>query len=215
MIAARLSSVWQVAGVAVAALCCYLVSQSVAAERAALGKVDRQIASTQDEITKLNTEISARGRFTQLDAWNGTFGLKAPRPAQYVDSGVQLASLYGHKGEPALALDPAIVASHGAINQVSYTPAAPAPTHHDVPVAAEPDAAPAPQPLLRTATYIRPKTSALEPVDAAPVVTRAAFHVEHAETAKPASSSLLPADIGTLAAAEARGGKARSAKDAR
>ena len=36
IVATRLSAVWQVAGVAAAALCCYLVSQSVASERAGL-----------------------------------------------------------------------------------------------------------------------------------------------------------------------------------
>jgi hypothetical protein len=214
MIAARLSSVWQVAGVAVAALCCYLVSQSVATERANLAKVDRQIAATKDEIAKLSTEIGARSRFTQLDSWNGTFGLKAPRPAQYVESGVQLASFYGRKGQPALRLDPAIAVQQGSPHSVAY----------QVPAPAAPKVAPAPapeivtppapvQPMLRAATYVRPKTTALGVADdAVPVLTQAAYH--SATAAKPAASaSLLPDDIGTLIAREeAKDGKAKRAK---
>lgn len=209
MIAARLSSVWQVAGVAVAALCCYLVSQSVAAERANLAKVDRQIASTKDEIAKLSTEIGARSRLTQLDSWNGTFGLKAPRPAQYVESGVQLASLYGRKGQPTLQLDPNIVAQQGATHVVSYqAPAAkPAPAPH-APEVVTPQA-PA-QPMLRTAAYVRPKTTALSAAEDA-VLTQAAYHPASAKPA--ATASLLPDDIGALIAKEeAKDGKAKHAK---
>ena len=107
IIATRLSAVWQVAGVAAAALCCYLVSQSVAAERASLEKVDRQIADTRDDIAKLQTEIGVRARMGQLESWNrNVLALQAPRPSQFVASGLQLAALYGHHGQPALQLDP-------------------------------------------------------------------------------------------------------------
>jgi hypothetical protein len=203
MIATRLSSVWQVAGVAAAALCCYLVSQSVAAERAGLIKVDREIARTQDDIARLNTELGARGRMEQLESWNTqVLELKAPRPAQYVSGGPQLVALYSRNGRPALQLDPTIVAQQGAVTKVAYQPA---PVSAPAPEIARPTPAPVEvetpsQPLLRTATYVRAKPQRFAP-DEAPVV-RAAY--------RPVVASLLPADIADIAAAER--GKGRSAK---
>jgi len=205
IVATRLSAVWQVAGVAGAALCCYLVSQSVASERGALDKVDRQIAQAHDDITKLQTEIGVRARQGQLEAWNrDVLALQAPRPSQFVSSGIQLASLYGHRGQPALQLDPAIAAQQGAPTNVSYQPgsqqtppAAPAPQTAEA-------SAPVPQPVLRTATYVRPVPSRLgsPSVDAAPTLQKASFeviktpapapHVELAD-AKPARTEQKPA----------------------
>jgi len=261
MIAARLSSVWQVAGVACAALCCYLVSQSVASERAALDRLDRQIAHAQDDIRRLGTEIGARSRMAQIDRWNrSVLALQAPRPGQFVADGVQLASLYGRAGRSQLPLDPAVMASKGAVDTVAYTPTPPAPA----PAAAPPAPAvqaPAPEPLLRTATYVRPKATALVPD--APSLTRASLSVKPAalasdapppvaakpepamtrsaprppadkvakaevktekvaaKPAKPAKApkfdiaSLLPSDIGALAAAESKGRKAPASRAAR
>ena len=248
IVATRLSAVWQVAGVAVATLCCYLVSQSVASQRAGLEQVDRQIAATHDDIAKLQTEIGVRARQGQLEAWNrDVLALQAPRPSQFVSSGVQLASLYGHHGQPALQLDPAIASQQGSPTNVAYQPAptpqaaAPAPSTADAP-------APAPaQPMLRTANYIRPAPSRLgvpTGIDAAPRVQKASFeliksiapaaHIATVEpkpdklapkaearpaptrsqaqpvklaTRDPLPKSLLPADIGTLAAREAKGAK--------
>jgi hypothetical protein len=255
IIATRLSAVCQVASVAGAALVCYLVSQSVATERASLEKVDRQIAATHDDIAKLQTEIGVRARMGQLESWNRqVLALQAPRPAQFVASGVQLASLYGHRDQPALQLEPAIAAQQGSPTNVAYHPAPPQerqpvqPARVIMASAPLPDAAPA-QPLLRTASYIRPAPSRLgEAQDGAPLpipaLQKASLEVIKAvpTSAKPASSaskatptakkvveklkhkpepepiklaardplprSLLPADIGALAAREARGSKA-------
>jgi hypothetical protein len=247
IVATRLSAVWQVAGVALAALCCYLVSQSVASQRAGLEQVDRQIASTHDDIAKLQTEIGVRARQGQLEAWNReVLALQAPRPSQFVSSGVQLASLYGHRGQPALQLDPAIAVQQGSPTNVAYHPApAPAP-QAAAPVSATADAPVAAQPMLRTATYVRPAPSRLGApagADAVPTVQKASFelvkpqaptvHIDIAapkpmrtaakSEAKPAvksreelvrlaardplPKSLLPADIGALAAREAKGTK--------
>jgi hypothetical protein len=228
IVATRLSAVWQVAGVAAAALCCYLVSQSVAAERAGLFKVDRQISQTHDEIAKLQTEIGVRARMGQLESWNrDVLALQAPRPSQFVSSGVQLASLYGRKGQPALQLDPTIAAQQGPVARVAYqlpqaqpVPAAPAT------VAPASDAA-RPQPLLRAATFVRPAPDRLGSsqlsvtVSMGPVVQKASFEpVTPTAAAKPAKvaapikiaradplKSLLPDDIRTLAASEAKGAK--------
>ncbi|WP_116091475.1 hypothetical protein [Sphingomonas crusticola] len=220
IVATRLSAVWQVAGVAAAALCCYLVSQSVAAERAGLLKVDRQIEQTHDEIAKLQTEIGVRGRMGQLERWNmDVLALQAPRPSQFVANGVQLASLYGRKGQPALPLDPAIVAQQGAIDKVAFTPSSPpsvqpAPTPPGA-VTRLPEMTVA-QPLLRTATYVRPAPDRLAPAASTPLIAKVSFEPSRPspktaptpdKPAKRAAKSLLPADIGLLAAREATGSK--------
>ena len=179
IVATRLSAVWQVAGVAGAALCCYLVSQSVAAERAGLEKVDRQISQTHDDIAKLQTEIGVRARQGQLEAWNReVLALQAPRPSQFVSSGIQLASLYGHRGQPALQLDPAIASQQGSPTNVAYQQPAPQPAA-PVPATAETPAPVPAQPMLRTANYVRPAPSRLgaPAIDTAPTVQKASFEV--------------------------------------
>jgi hypothetical protein len=162
MIAQRFSSIGWVAGCAAAALCCYLASQSVASERAGLAKVDREIASATNDIRRLNTEIAARGRMGQIERWNrDVLALQAPAPGQFVADEVHLASLAGGRGLP---LDPAVMATKGAVQTVAYQPSAPQPAATSTPVSAE-ASAPAPvvqQPLLRTATYVRPKPIALD-----------------------------------------------------
>ncbi len=145
MIATRLSSVWQVAGVAGAALCCYLVSQSVAAERAGLAAVDAEIARTHDQIAMLQTEIGTRTQAQQVERWNVEhFALRAPRPEQFVGDAVQLVSLYARGASgPQLPLDRAVTALQGSAEKVAYRAAPPVPTQTPV------------QPLLRTAALER------------------------------------------------------------
>jgi len=234
IVATRLSAVYQVAGVAAAALCCYLVSQSVATERAGLEKVDRQIAETHDDIAKLQTEIGVRARMSQLENWNReVLALQAPRPAQFVASGLQLASLYGHRGTPALQLDPSIAPQQGSPTMVAYH-SAPAQvqsaTAATVAVAMAPQPVQA-QPMLRTATYVRPAADRLgggvSALPAAPTLQKASFDpIKPIEAEAPKSKaqpriqskppaplriaradppkSLLPEDIGQLAAREAK-----------
>jgi hypothetical protein len=243
IIATRLSAVWQVAGVAAAALCCYLVSQSVATERASLEKVDRQIADTRDDIAKLQTEIGVRARMGQLESWNrNVLALQAPRPSQFVASGLQLAALYGHRGQPALQLDPAIASQQGSPMNAAYQPAAPAEAKPQptpaapMPVVPTPQIAPT-QPMLRTAAYVRPAPDRLAgdasatAAPSAPTVQKASLEVvkpaveDTPRKAKPRADakpkadapvklahadplrSLLPADIGQLAAREAHGAR--------
>jgi hypothetical protein len=169
MIAQRFSSIGWVAGCAAAALCCYLASQSVASERAGLAKVDREIASATNDIRRLNTEIAARGRMGQIERWNrDVLALQAPAPGQFVADEVHLASLAGGRGLP---LDPAVMATKGAVQTVAYQPNAPQPSLAPAPVSAE-ASAPAPvvqQPMLRTATFVRPKQIALDAPDS-PIV---------------------------------------------
>jgi hypothetical protein len=206
MIATRLSSVWQVAGVAAAALCCYLVSQSVAAERAGLGKVDRDIQRAHDDIARLQNELGVRGRMKQLESWNTqVLELKAPKPSQFVGGSAQLVALYARNGRPVLPLDQDVLATRGDTTRVAFQQA-PAPVQTKpaiVPVADREIAdAPPAQPLLHNAAYVRARPERLAP-EAAPIVRVAD---------RPAAlASLLPADISAIAAAE-RGGKGSRAK---
>lgn len=156
MIAARFRLVGWVAGCAGAALVCYMASQSVAAERSALTKVDSQIADTKADIARLDTEITARSRAGQVEHWNGVLALQAARPVQYVQSGFQLASLAGGQRLP---LDPQVtgqIAVQAASLQVPAKPADAAPV--------APEASPEVHtPTLRTATLVRPKVLPLDP----------------------------------------------------
>jgi hypothetical protein len=197
MIAARFRLVGWVAGCAGAALLCYMASQSVAAERSALAKVDGEIATTKIDIGRLETEITARSRAGQVEKWNSVLALQAARPGQYASSGVQLASLAGGRKLP---LDPAIVASHGAVATVAYQPAAT--PNVAIPVAAV-VAAPKPapvlqavaehpavhvQPLLHEASYIRPKPSPLG--DDGATLVRTSY--EKPMAARPVDTGMAP-----------------------
>ncbi|KQX17837.1 MULTISPECIES: hypothetical protein [unclassified Sphingomonas] len=169
MITNRFKEVVWTGGICVAALSFYMISQTVAAKRAELAGVERKIASTHQEIRRLRTEIDTRGGLAQIEKWNqSVYGLQAPGPEQFVTSSVRLVALTQPRQLP---LDPAIVASHGALDKVSYDRIedrvmdAPA----DRTVAAAPHVvAPPPQPALRQANYVQPRPSALAP-QASPV----------------------------------------------
>ncbi|MHA3792102.1 hypothetical protein [Rhizorhabdus wittichii] len=170
MITTRFKEVVWTGGICVAALSFYMISQTVAAKRAELTGVERKIAATNQEIRRLRTEIDTRGGLAQIERWNqSVYGLQAPGPEQFVTSSVRLVALTQPQRLP---LDPAIVASHGALDKVSYDRiedggmAAPR-TRTTTPA---PVAAPAPpqQPALRQANYVQPTPSALAP-QASPV----------------------------------------------
>ncbi|HEX8526461.1 hypothetical protein [Allosphingosinicella sp.] len=94
MIATGFKSVGWVAGVAAAALGCYILSLNVAAERAELSGVERQILETRQAIRNLEIELSTRGRMTQLEQWNAeVLALAAPVSGQFVENGIVLARL--------------------------------------------------------------------------------------------------------------------------
>ena len=100
MITRRLRPIGWVAGVAGAALCFYLVSLQVAAERTALESVERAITRTQRDIRNLETEFSARASLRQLEAYNNeVLALAAPKVGQYLTSEVQLASYAPSDGD--------------------------------------------------------------------------------------------------------------------
>lgn len=184
MIATRFRSVGWVAGVAVAALGCYLISQRVATERAMVAKVEHQIIAAKQDIRQLQTEIGTRGRMGQLERWNGeVLALSAPKPGQFLESEVRLASL----NDPApLPLDKAIVEQQGAVRMASLETDA-------KPVASAIPAAVPEQPLLRQATFIKPEDEGM--------------------AIRPTKIALLPddllGDIGKIAASESGSKKSR------
>ena len=91
-------SISMVAGVAAAALGCYMVSLRVASERAALEDVENRIVLAQRDIRVLQTEIGTRGRLAQLESWNvKVLALSAPEANQFVEGGFALASMVAPK----------------------------------------------------------------------------------------------------------------------
>lgn len=92
MIAQGFKPVGWVAGVAAAALGCYMLSLQVASERSDLARVERQIVAAQQEIRSLQTELGTRGRLSQLERWNAeVLALSAPAAGQFLESEVRLA----------------------------------------------------------------------------------------------------------------------------
>ncbi len=92
MIAKGFKPVGWVAGVATAALGCYMLSLQVAAERAELASIEQRIIAARQDIRALQTELGTRGRMTQLEKWNAeVLALSAPTAGQYLDSELRLA----------------------------------------------------------------------------------------------------------------------------
>ena len=94
MIARGFKPVVWVAAVGGAALGCYMLSLQVAAERAELAKVERQIVAAKREIRSLQTELGTRGRLPQLEQWNAdVLALSAPALGQFLKDEFTLARL--------------------------------------------------------------------------------------------------------------------------
>ncbi len=83
-------------GVSAAACTLYLISGQVAAERGRLEATETQIALVHAETQRLNTELGTRSSQRQLERWNGeTLALSTPTARQFLQGGLQLASLDG------------------------------------------------------------------------------------------------------------------------
>lgn len=81
-----------VAAIGGAALSCYMLSLNVAAERAEVAKLERQILLAKQDIRALQTELGTRGRLSQLEHWNAeVLALSAPTNAQFIEDAVTLA----------------------------------------------------------------------------------------------------------------------------
>lgn len=92
MIARGFKPVGWVAAIGGAALGCYMLSLNVAAERADLASLDREIVAAKRDIRDLQTELGTRGRMQQLEHWNAeVLALSAPTSGQFLDSAFTLA----------------------------------------------------------------------------------------------------------------------------
>jgi hypothetical protein len=92
MMARGFKPVGLVAGVAAAALGCYMLSLNVASERAELAKLERSIITAKRDIRTLQTELGTRGRLQQLESWNANvLALSAPTSTQFLDNELTLA----------------------------------------------------------------------------------------------------------------------------
>jgi len=92
MIAKAFRPVAWVGAIAVAALCCYMLSLKVAAERADLASLEARIVAAHQDIRTLQTELGTRGRLQQLEQWNAeVLALSAPVAGQFVARDVSLA----------------------------------------------------------------------------------------------------------------------------
>ena len=159
MIARGFKPVGWVAAVATAALGCYMLSLNVAAERAELSDVERQIMLTKREIRALQTELGTRGRLQQLEHWNAdVLALSAPGSAQFLNDEFRLASY----SEPQKSLEDRAKVRMASAETV---PSQPAP-------AIERDFAPAPsaldKPVVRRASLVVGESAPFKPVNSAP-----------------------------------------------
>ncbi len=94
MIARRFRALGWVVGISTAATGLYLISLQVAAERAKLQEVDRQINAAHHQMWQLQTELGTRANMRQLERWNDdVLALAAPRASQYLHGEAELASL--------------------------------------------------------------------------------------------------------------------------
>ena len=208
MITTRFREVVWTGGICAAALAFYMVSQTVAAKRAELSGVERKIAMTNQEIRQLRTEIDTRGGLAQIESWNATvYGLQAPGAEQFVSSSFKLVALtQPQRSVPALPLDPAIVASHGAVRQVGLNVIEDSGMGARAPKAAPADTAPPPvaQPALRQANYVQARPSALAPATPSPI--------HEVALRKPAKSTALSDDFLADLGDEGPAGRSRKVK---
>ena len=201
MIAQGFKPVGWVAAVAGAALGCYMLSLNVAAERAELAKIERQIIVAKQDIRSLQTELGTRGRLEQLEQWNAeVLALSAPNAAQFLEDEVVLARF--ETREPTLE-------DRAKVRMAAATTPAPSPAPKLAPAdyaAAAEAAAREPKPLVHQASFTPPtrqpavhKAALIKPL----VVTKAdapARKLVKVELAPPAAKKPEP-PLRTLAAA--------------
>jgi hypothetical protein len=193
-----------VAAVGGAALSCYMLSLNVAAERADVAKLERQILLAKQDIRTLQTELGTRGRLQQLEHWNAeVLALSAPTSAQFLDDAVTLArfekpeTTFEEKAKVQMA---SMTTAPKAAPQVQ-APVARKLAPADYAAAAERVAA-QPQPMLRQASY--------DPSEAKPVVVKAAA----VKSAPAAPVKTAEAKAAPVKAAEVRAPAAKQVKKA-
>lgn len=181
-----------VAGVAAAALGCYMLSLNVASERAELAKLERSIIMAKKEIRSLETELGTRGRLQQLESWNANvLALSAPTSAQFLDTPMTLARV--DQREQTLEERSAVqLASADTSGPAAPQPAAQAPVQY----AAAPSAPEKPaQPLVHRASLSIPETpsvlQAKKPVEPKPAPVAKKIEAEPKAAKKPAPEPKL------------------------
>lgn len=148
MIARGFRPVGWVAAVAAAALGCYMLSLNVAAEKADLTRLERQIIAAKQDIRTLQTELGTRGRMSQLEHWNAEIlALSAPSANQYLENELMLARF---DRRPKTIEDRARVQLASA-ESVAKPEVRLAPRDFAIAVAMSP---PAPTPLVRQASLV-------------------------------------------------------------
>ncbi|MEN9289275.1 MAG: hypothetical protein RL317_898 [Pseudomonadota bacterium] len=190
MIAHRFRPVVWVVGCAFAATALYTVSLSVAAERARLEKVDRQIANTQNEIRQLQTELGTRASLRQLERWNSeVLALGAPKAGQFRATETALQTLDG-------GILPASVGAPAPVMVAAATAPAPAPANMTQPAAGPVQTAQVAQGAKPAAAASKSAPSAAKPAAApAKPVALASADVRPARaaaTSKPAAKATAP-----------------------
>ncbi len=190
MIAHRFRPVVWVVGCAFAATALYTVSLSVAAERARLEKVDRQIANTQNEIRQLQTELGTRASLRQLERWNSeVLALGAPKAGQFRATETALQTLDG-------GILPASVGAPAPVMVAAATAPAPAPANMTQPATGPVQTAQLAQGAKPVAAASKSAPSAAKPAAApAKPVALASADVRPARaaaTSKPAAKATAP-----------------------
>lgn len=149
MMARGFKPVGWVAAVAGAALGCYMLSLNVAAERAELARIERQIVVAKQDIRSLQTELGTRGRLEQLEQWNAeVLALSAPSTAQFLENELVLARF--ETREPTIEDRARVQMAAAAVPAPKVAPAL-APADY---AAAAAVAAREPKPLVHQASYV-------------------------------------------------------------
>ena len=193
MMARGFKPVGWVAGVAAAALGCYMLSLNVASERAELAKLERSIIKAKRDIRTLQTELGTRGRLQQLESWNANvLALSAPTSAQFLDNELTLARF--DQREQSI--------EERSVVHMASAPAPAAPqvrTKIEAPVryAAAPAAPKPPQPLVHQASLVvggeRPVLAAKKAVEKSRAPAPAKPIVAEVEKARPAEKKIVEA----------------------
>lgn len=205
-----------VAAVGGAALSCYMLSLNVAAERAEVAKLEREILLAKQDIRSLQTELGTRGRLQQLEHWNAeVLALSAPTSAQFLDDAVTLARF--EKPEKTFEENAKVQMASMQTAPKAAPQAQPAPVGRKLaPVdyaAAAARVAAQPQPMIRQAAYV--------PSEAKPQVIRVAAAkavapaTAKAAEAKPAARKVVaakPAVVKEAKKPEAKTAEAKTAK---
>ena len=165
MIAKGFKPVGWAAAVGAAALGCYMLSLNVAAERAELEKIERQIIAAKQDIRALQTELGTRGRLTQLEHWNAeVLALSAPGSRQFLSNEFKLASFSAPEQSSDQVISNVRLASADQASTPELKPA--------IETGFEPPVVEPKRPMLRQASLLRPESSPL--AEKKPVLIKAA-----------------------------------------